>query len=300
MTPRRLILLLILCLLAYLGLYTWNQRTSALDRLAAHTGLEAIGAVLRPVAWVHETVDRNWDNYVSLVNARDELFETQAKLELVTIELARRNEDAAELVRLRALLTLGVPPEWETVGARVLASRLGLNGMHETMTIDHGYLSGGGAGVPVATHEGIVGRILRSGPLTATVLLAIDPDSRIAVISQDSRTQGILVGGGVGAPMDLKYVPINNALRTGEVLVTSGLDGVYPKGIPVARVVQNSMSSSTMFQCVTATPTTDINALEEVLLLQAPTQQYLPLRYEEPLAAQNSAAIATDEQAPKP
>ncbi len=266
-------------LLAYLGLYTWNQRTSTLDRLAENTGLEVIGAVLRPVAWLDETVSRNWDNYVSLVGARDELFEAQAKLEVATIELARHREHAAELVRLRALLTLDAPPAWQSVGARVLASRLGPNGMLETITIDHGYVNGGGAGTPVATHEGIIGRVLRSGPLTATVLLVIDPDSRIAVVSQHSRTQGVLVGGGVGAPMELLFVPTNNALGANEILVTSGLDGVYPKGIPVAQVVQMSTSKLSMFQRITATPTANLSALEEVLLLQKPTPQYLPNRY---------------------
>lgn len=296
MTPRRLILLLILFLLAYLGLYSWNQRTGTFDRLAENTGLEVIGAVLRPVAWVHETVARNWDNYVFLVNARDELFETQAKLEVATIELARHHEDVAELVRLRALLTLEAPPEWERVGARVLASRLGPNGMLETITIDHGYLNGGGAGVPVATHEGIIGRVLRAGPLTATVLLAIDPDSRIAVVSQHSRTQGVLVGGGVGAPMELLFVPIHNALGVNEILVTSGLDGVYPKGIPVAQVVQISTSKLSMFQHITATPTAHLSALEEVLLLQRPTQQYLPNRYPEMVAHDESDEDKTSQK----
>lgn len=279
MTLRRLILLLILCFLAYLGLYTWNQRTSALDRLAANTGLEVIGAVLRPVAWVHETVANSWDNYVDLVGARDELYEAQAKLEVANMELARHREGVAELVRLRALLTLEAPPQWESVAARVLASRLGPNGMMETVTIDHGYLTGGGVGVPVATHKGIVGRVLRAGPLTATVLLVIDRDSRIAVVSQQSRTQGVLMGGGVGAPMELHFVPINNTLEANEILVTSGLDGVYPKGIPVAQIVQVSTSKLSMFQHITATPLVHLNALEEVLLLQAPVQQYLPNRY---------------------
>ncbi len=298
MTPRRLILLLVLVLLAYLGLYTWNQRTGTFDRLAENTGLEVIGAVLRPVAWVDETLSRNWDTYFSLVGAREELFAVQAQLEVANIELARRHEEAAELVRLRSLLTLDAPPEWQTVGARVLASRLGLNGMLETVTIDHGYVNGGGAGVPVATHQGIVGRVLRSGPLTGTVLLVIDPDSRIAVVSQHSRTQGVLVGGGVGAPMKLEFVPINNVLETSELLVTSGLDGVYPKGIPVARVVKVSTSKLSMFQLITATPVANLSGLEEVLLLQKPTRQYLPNRYPEPVinTTENAEAKQTSKQ----
>lgn len=289
MTLRRLILLLVLFFIVYLGLYTWNQRTNTLDRLAENTGLEVIGVVLRPVSWMHETVVKSWDNYIDLVGARDELYETQAKLEVATMELARHREGVAELVRLRALLTLEAPLQWESVGARVLASRLGPNGMKETVTIDHGYLSGGGAGVPVATHEGIIGRVLRAGPLTATVLLVIDRDSRIAVVSQESRTQGVLVGGGLGAPMELLFVPINNTLQGNEILVTSGLDGVYPKGIPVAQVVQVSTSKLSMFQHITATPMAHLNTLEEVLLLQAPVQQYLPHRYAMPPIEENEA-----------
>lgn len=93
------------------------------------------------------------------------------------------------------LLTLTPPEGWQTLGARVLAGRMGANSALASVLIGRGYMTGAIPGTPVMTPQGVAGRVLRAGPSSATVLLLVDPGSRIAVISQESRIQGVLVGG---------------------------------------------------------------------------------------------------------
>lgn len=274
MSPKRIILLLVPILFLYLGLYSWNQRTGTLDRLADNTGLEVAGAVLRPAVWAHDRVVTFWDHYINLVGVREEHDRLKAQLESANRQLAQHAEDRSELLRLRTLLTLDPPEDWQVAGARVLASRLGPQGALDTITVDHGYFTGAGPGTPVATHRGVVGRVLRAGPHTASVLLLVDSGSRVSVISHDNRTQGVLVGGGPGNPLEVRYVAVNAKLDEGEILVTSGLDGAFPKGLPVAKVITVTPPDLSMFQGVLAAPLVDFESIEEVLLMQRPPARH--------------------------
>jgi rod shape-determining protein MreC len=138
--------------------------------------------------------------------------------------------------------------------------------------ISRGYLSGGAPGTPVITNLGVVGRVLRASANTSTVLLLTDPGSRIAVLSQRSRTPGVLTGRSTRLPMEMRFVTRNYTVYPGETLITSGLDGAYPKGIPVAKVLSVAPSDFSQFQNILAEPLVDIEHLEEVLLLDRPAK----------------------------
>ena len=267
MSPKHLLLVPALALLLYLGMYSWNQRTHSLDTVVSSTGLEASGAVLKSLRLVEDSVLGAWNRYLDLVNVREENDELKKQLEQARLRLALAAEDRAELLRLRHLLTFNPPEGWETMGARVLAGRMGPNAALATVLIGRGYLTGAAPGTPVMTPDGIVGQVLRAGPSTATVLLLVDPGSRIAVVSQESRVQGILVGNGPGNPLDLQFVSHNMQIKPGELLVTSGLDNVFLRGIPVARVVAATPSDLSPFQLVQASPLAILSNLEELLLI---------------------------------
>ena len=136
-------------------------------------------------------------------------------------------------------------------------------------------------GSPLVTNMGLVGRVLRASPHAATVLLITDPGSRIAVFAQQSRSAGILSGQGLEQPLEVGFVERDAPVTAGEILITSGLDGKYPKGIPVATVDSVAPSDSTQFLAVTARPLVDVRRLEEVLLLE-PSGINRPLRPSEP------------------
>lgn len=268
MTPRRFILIPVIVLFLYLGTYTWNQRTGFLDKIATQVGLESVGAVLKPVVMLRTTFEEFWDKYFDLVAVREE--NERLKTDIITIQaqIVQAGEDRAEVQRLRRLLSMPPDEQWRGVGARVLAGRMGPNSVLETVTINLGYLTGGLPGAPLATEMGLVGRVLRASPTTATALLLTDPGSRIAVLSQNTRAPGVLTGRGARHPLEMRFVARNSEVEEGELLVTSGLDGMYPKGIPVARVVSVAPSDYSQFMAVLASPLVDVERLEEVLLLE--------------------------------
>lgn len=268
MTPRRFILIPVMVLFLYLATYTWNQRTGFLDNLATQLGLESVGAVLKPVVALRTTLEDFWDKYFDLVAVREENERLKADIIAIHAQTVQAGEDRAEVERLRKLLSMPPDEQWRSVGARVLAGRMGPNSVLETVTINRGYLAGGLPGTPLATQLGLVGRVLRASATTATALLLTDPGSRIAVLSQNTRAPGVLSGRGARHPLEMRFVARNSEVEEGELLVTSGLDGVYPKGIPVARVVSVAPSDYSQFMSVLATPLVDVERLEEVLLLE--------------------------------
>ena len=249
-------------------MYSWNQRTRTLDELAASVGLELSGAVLKAMRATEDVVSGFWERYFDLVGVREENERLKARLADLESRLLANGEDLAELKRLRALIQLPVDKSWRPLGARVLAGRMGPNAVLDSITISRGYATGGRPGTPLVTHLGLVGRVLRASAHTATALLLTDPGSRIAVFSQNSRAPGILTGQGTARMLEVNFVQRDAGVKQGEVLITSGLDGKYPKGIPVARVLSVAPSDYTQFMAIYAEPLVDLHNLEEVLLLE--------------------------------
>jgi rod shape-determining protein MreC len=177
-------------------------------------------------------------------------------------------ERAEATARVEKLLGFPEPPGWKREGARVVAQRVGPTAILETILVDRGKLSGAVEDTPVLCTEGVVGRIFRAGLSVATVLLLTDPSSRIAVVSRDNRAAGVIYGMGAGEQLVVKYVGFKANLDPNEILVTSGMDGVFPKGLPVARVASVKREEGTLFMDVQAEPLADILHLEEVLLLK--------------------------------
>jgi rod shape-determining protein MreC len=254
-------------LFLYLGLFTWNIRTGYVDALASYTGLEFAKWVLAPGKWAASRVSSFWDRYVYFVGLREENDSLRATLAEATQELALLRERAAEADRLARILTIRPPAGWSRQGARVISHRLGPNASLETVLLDKGALDGLKVNTPVAGPDGIIGRLLRLSPTAATVLLVTDPNSRIPVTSQKNRTQGILKGEGASNEMVVQYVALGAPLEEGELLVTSGLEEIFPKGLPVARVTEVGRRGSSLFQTVYAEPLFDSKRLEEVALL---------------------------------
>lgn len=276
MTPRRIIGIIVFAFLLFLGIYTWNQRTGFWDNLAANTGLEFIGVVLKSADSAQRSVVNVWEHYVALIDVRKENDLLRARVQELEYDKSQADEDRAELTRLRQLFGFDMPAKWTRQGARVLGTRMGPNAVLESLILSKGYLSGATPGTPAANHVGLVGRVLKAGPSTSVLLLLTDPGSRVAVVTSQGRVQGILAGNGPGRSMELRFVSQNARVNVGEVLVSSGLDSVYPKGIPVARVESVAPSGYSSFQLIMAQPLVDIGKLEEVLLLEHPIDWYAP------------------------
>jgi len=243
------------------------------DALASYTGLEFAKWVLAPGKWAALRVSSFWDRYVYFVGLREENDSLRATLAEASQELALLRERAAEAERLARILTIRPPVGWSRQGARIVSHRLGPNAALETVLLDKGILDGLKVNTPVTGPDGVIGRILRLSPTAATVLLVTDPNSRIPVTSQKNRTQGILKGEGANREMVVQYVSLGAPLEEGELLVTSGLEEIFPKGLPVARVTEVGRKGPSLFQTVYAEPLFDARRLEEVALLAKLTEE---------------------------
>ncbi len=272
MWPKRFILLPALALLVFLGIYSWNQKTGILDDLSDSTGLEAIGLVLRSTDFVRNSISDAWYRYLDLVNVREENDQLRERLQQIQNRLILAAEERAELKRLRELLQIEPPENWSVMAARVIGGRMGANSVMNTVAISKGYMTGATPDTPAMTASGVVGRVLRAGPATSTVLLITDPGSKVAVIGQDSRAQGIVVGRGPGKHLELHFAPHDNDLQVNEILVTSGLDNIFPKGLPVAIITGIAPADVAPFPNIQALPLVDFSRLEEILLLERPQE----------------------------
>ncbi len=255
-------------LFVYLGLFTWNIRTGYVDTVASHTGLELTRWVLSPGRWAWSRVSSFWERYVYFVGVRQEAETLRGELAKSQEELVTAREEAARAKRLDGLLGIIPPPEWTREGARVIASRLGPNAALETFVIDKGRRHDVDVNTPVVAPEGVVGRVLRTSLSAATVLMVTDPNSRIPVVSQKTRTQGILMGSGANSPLQMQYVSLSAPVEEGETLVTTGLAGIFPAGLPIGKVLRVTREGASIFLNIQAQTLFDSRRLEEVALLK--------------------------------
>jgi rod shape-determining protein MreC len=224
--------------------------------------------MLSPVVWVKDKFDEWWEHYMALVDISKENTRLRSELERARAEAMLAAEDRMELERLRALLGLEALRERPAFAARVIAKRFGPQAVLKTFTINKGFLDGAVTGTPVVIQNGVVGRVLRASPHAATVLMLTDPGFRLAVISRDSRTPGIITGSISGQRrLEMAYVAQNARIMVGEVLITAGIDASFPKGIPVGVVTQVTPGNEILFQQVHAQAIVDLERVEEVLLL---------------------------------
>ena len=269
-SPKRIIALLAISLILFLSLYTWDARTGTLSRLAGMGGLEIVSLVLSPGVWIKDKLSSFWDDYIALTGVASENAILRERLGRMEQEFIRLQEEQFELARLRDILEIPVTPPWSQTGARVVAAKFGPQATLDSIMINKGFFGGALPGAPVASRNGLVGRVLRSAPNSATVQLITDPAFRVAVIGQNSRTRGILSGGGARQPLELLYVAPNSRMQEGELLICSGIDGVSPRGVPAARIISVRDDNDLLFPKITAESVVDMNTLEYVMVLIPP------------------------------
>ena len=265
---RHIGLVFLLPLFVYMSIYTWNWRTGHLDRMARYTGLEIVGSVLAPGKWVHRQTQSLWSSYVHLHQAQEENTALKEEIQDLKLQNMRLKEQARAAVRLRELMHFDPPPKWTFQGADIIGSRVGPNAVLQTVIINKGSRDGISPDTPIVTPDGVVGRISQVSPDFSTILLLTDPNSSIPVRGRRTRTNGVICGLGTGHRLKVKHVPQNSPLEEGEVLVTSGLAGLFPEGLPIAEVTRVSISDLSLFKEVQARPLVNVQRLEEVLAIQ--------------------------------
>jgi rod shape-determining protein MreC len=172
-------------------------------------------------------------------------------------------ESLQENARLHRLLSLNESLSYRSVGARVIARTPSY--LANLIYINRGSEDGVRTDAAVISGDGIIGRVVLLTKRQAQVQLITNPDASIGAILEKSRTPGVLRGTG-NLMLEMDYVANVEPVENGEIVLSSGLDGIYPKGIPIGKVV-DSRKGKGVFRSIKVEPRMDLIRLEEVSVL---------------------------------
>ncbi len=230
--------------------------------------------ILRPIdaalARVSESARSIVNGYLELVHVREENVRLRTELARVTSDQARLAELEAENQHLSELLELRDVLGLHAVAANVIGSDA--TGLSHTLILSAGSSNGLRPGMAVLSNQGVVGKIIAISPHASRVLLIDDHNSALDGFDQRSRARGI-VAGVVDEGLILKYVDRSQDLRSGDAIVTSGLDGIFPRGLLVGTIKTVHREGPGLFLSIGITPGVDFRSLEQVLVVtQQPPQ----------------------------
>jgi rod shape-determining protein MreC len=244
--------------------------------------LDGMAPVMRLATEVTRTIGGVWSGITGAFQLRDQVRFLRKELREQKREVARLAEIELENDRLRNLLAFRSQLEAEVVTARVVgADALGLS---RSLAIDRGTLDGVRKGAAVLAPEGVVGQVLLAGRHASRVLLITDHNSGVDGVVQRTRARGIVEGAfsstsraeGEGGGCGLKFVKRTERLEVGDLVVTSGMDGIFPKGLPIGHIAAIDKRGQGLFQYATVEPTVDFGRLEEVLVVREPPVRLPP------------------------
>lgn len=254
------ILSLFILLFWLITLQVKNGRFTFMERPV----LAISGFIERIIIWPFNTVVSVGKGYFFLVNTRQENERLRKENEWLQLENDVMNELLHENERLRDALDFQRLSLSKGIMARVIGKTS--SPVSSTMILDKGSDHGLRKDMAVITAQGVVGKVQAVLAGTSKVLLLTDPGTTLAVRVMRNREEGLLEGKLVNCA--LKYVSFYADIQKGDLLITSGLDGIFPKGLAVARVVKVSKHEAIAFQTVLAEPSVRFSRLEEVLVLQ--------------------------------
>ena len=246
----------------------------ALD-LAGYLGPvnDLIHTVLKPPEILFTETKSIIASGVSTVRELGELRERNAELEdlvnRLTVENLRLAEVETENEQLRTLLAFAqTNPSFDFRGGQIVVRVIGesVSPLTTPVQIDLGAQHGIQPGMPVITDRGLVGRIFHVYPRTSDIMLITDPRSKVNVMTQASRATGIMRGR-VGELPIMELIPPEIEISVGEIIITSGLGGHFPKGLVVGQVVEVLKNDDLMFQSAVIQPTVDFARMELVLVI---------------------------------
>lgn len=206
----------------------------------------------------------------NLTTDQETLSELRAENQRLVARNAELEEAALSTERLEGLLELQSAYKLTSTGARIISGSS--DSWSATVVIDKGTSSGVAVGMPVTDSAGVIGQIIQCGPSTSLVRLIIDENSGVSAMVQQSRAQGVLKGTATGS-LRLTLIRTDQTVEVGSTVVTSGLGGVFPKGLPLGKVVSVEKSAGALYYEIVVEPLSNAESLEEVLVITAISEE---------------------------
>lgn len=247
-----------------LFLTAYSSRYPAVARVGNSLVLELTAPIARVTTAIGSGARTLWGRYLYLMSTAKENEALSKRVQELETKLGLLTEFEAENDRLRQVLSFSTDRQLRGTVASVIGADA--SGWIRGLVIDRGTAHGLRAGMAVLHPLGVVGQITSVGSNSARVLLVNDHSSGVDVLVQGSRVRGVLEGAGEKA-CELKFVTKENPVKVGDVVVTSGMDQVFPKGLVVGTVSQVSAQTGTLFQTVEVRPAVNFARVEEVIVL---------------------------------
>lgn len=258
------VLLIATGVLGALIFYTLNIPRNREANLIERGIMSLFAPIMKPAAQVSGFFEDAWDGYINLVDVHRENLRLREEIRELNSRVMAGNEALQAKQRLEHLLGMK-----DTVAAPTLAASVvgeDVSSWFRTMIIDRGSSSGIREGMAVVGADGVAGQIIKVAPATARVLLITDHASGVAAVIERSRARGVVKGKGDGL-CSMEFTTREEDVKVGDEVVSSGIGGVFPKGLPIGEVTMVKRGEYGIFQTVTIRPSVNFAHLEEVLVV---------------------------------
>jgi rod shape-determining protein MreC len=211
-------------------------------------------------------VRTSWQNYFALQQVRTENDQLKQQVADLRVRLQQERGLAQQSQSLQKLLDLKTTTALSTTGANVIAG--GASPEFRTITIDKGTRGGINADMAVIAPAGVVGRVIQPSARASKVQLLIDRNAAAGALIERTRAQGVVVGTGADQ-LRMDYVSGSADVKAGDIVVTSGIDGIYPKGFVIGQI-QSVQRGAGEYSAILIKPAVDFSSLEAVLIVTSP------------------------------
>ena len=259
----RIFLLAVIILLGSVLLYSYNLRNKNTTTFFERAVLTFSEPFQSAIDDSYQSIVTLWDQYLFLINAKKENVALKKEIAVLQAKLQGVEEVSLQNKRLRNLLDFVDDLDKPALPAQVIGEDI--SNWARTIIIDKGQRSGLRHGMPVVAAQGVVGRVIKVAQNSARVLLITDASSAIAALIQRTRTRG--VARGLGDTLSVEYALNQADIQVGDLMITSGMGGVFPKGLPLGRVITVEKDQFGLFQRVQVQTVVDFSHLEEVMVI---------------------------------
>ena len=251
----------------------------------------AVATAMHPVQWLAmqpvSAVQGSRDYFTSLSQANSSSDEARKKLALQSLRAGQVEQLLQENDRLRKLLGLRTQLATSVIAAEVLYDAA--DPYTRKVVIDKGLMEGIELGSPVLDESGVLGQVTRVHPLVSEVTLVIDRDLAIPVLNLRTGARSVAYGdpSSYGGGLELRFMGSNSDVQEGDLLTTSGVDGVYPPGLPVAKISRIERRAESAFAKIYCTPQALVGGARHIMVVK-PVSSQIPLR---PIAGAPEVAV---------
>ncbi len=263
---RRPTLLLIVVLGLLFVLMTFSRSTRYIGEtrtMFERTVMTVFSPVPKAVNWAGQSTADMYHGYLDMRRSVAENLELHHQVLQLTEENLRLRQSQGDLARMRSLLSYSEELPTPTIMAQVVM--LDTSSRFKSIIINCGTEAGVEVNDPVVNANGLLGRIVLTTHDMAKVQLITDSNSAVGCLIERTRRQGVVHGDGSSAAQ-MADIPVLADVVVGDVVSTAGIDGIYPKGIPVGRVIRTDQGKS-LFKAVWLLPAVDFSSIESVIVL---------------------------------